>query len=112
MECLNGKPKIKNYTCLAPIPLGKGLPRRLLGVVVRVFIRQFFKFAGSQLLYIRPTTYILHSGLLGGNRYFTTYNPRILLEKGRFSTLSTKRETLSEPEISIINTDNQKNFYE
>lgn len=92
MECLNGKPKIKKYTCL--------------------FIRQLFKLAGSELLYIRPTTYIIHTGLLGGNRYFTTYNPRILLEKGRFSTFSTKRETVSEPEISIINTDNQKNFYE
>lgn len=120
MECSNGKPKLKNFTCL--------------------FVRQLFKFGGSQLgrSSTRPTTYILHSGLLRGKSHFTTFKPslrklegdpfpiiwlgtpewggpyegRILLEKGGFSTLSANRETLSEPERGIINTDNLKNFYE
>jgi hypothetical protein len=52
MECLNGKPKIKNNTCLS--------------------IRQLLKFGGPQLVYTKPTSYIAHSGLFCGKSYFTT----------------------------------------
>ena len=99
MSCSNGKPKLKNYSCL--------------------FIRHLFKFGGSQMFYTRSTSYILHFGLLSGKSFFTTYKPGVLLEKGRFSTLSSIRATRSEASLSlrdqergIINTYNLNKFYE
>lgn len=105
MECLNGNPKIKNYTCL--------------------FIRQLFKFCfflpiykkkgsflGSQVVYTRSITYIVQSGLIRGKSHFTTFKPIILLEKAGFFTLSAMRDTLRSRERGIINTDNLNNFYE